>query len=284
MWVLFSLPSWQVYSKIWFSRCLCPCVCGGGGDRWILLRSSNWSFDQFSPNIRKVNWQLASKACKLIAWGQFDYNALCEGWGGGVRRWGKIVERRWREHGWSVRVEQIRREEKLLEPPGIQSAWCYVKEKIHCRCELVMSVVSISIIELFCYVRLIVKHGFVLVLFGWIGICARLGCPGSRVVLGLRRIPETTQWDAMAHPPLPITSCDSSSDLSRLLLGKCSIWKGASRQVALSNGVGSLVSQSKNQRFDKFMKREKAKTMTYHKSQFNLHPGYISDIYENWRL
>ena len=88
----------------------------------------------------------------------------------------------------------------------------------------------------------------------------------------------------MAHPPLPITSCDSSSDLSRLLLGKCSIWKGASRQVALSNGVGSLVSQSKNQRFDKFMKREKAKTMTYHKSQFNLHPGYISDIYENWRL
>ena len=175
MWVLFSLPSWQVYSKIWFSRCLCPCVCGGGGDRWILLRSSNWSFDQFSPNIRKVNWQLASKACKLIAWGQFDYNALCEGWGGGVRRWRKIVERRWREHGWSVRVEQIRREEKLLEPPGIQSAWCYVKEKIHCCCELVMSVVSISIIELFCYVRLIVKHGFVLVLFGWIGICARLG-------------------------------------------------------------------------------------------------------------
>ena len=130
--------------------------------------SATWLF-------RKVTWQLASKACKLITWGQFDYNALCEGWGGGVRRWGKIVERRWREHGWSVRVEQIRREEKLLEPPGIQSAWCYVKEKIHCRCELVMSVVSISIIELFCYVRLIVKHGFVLVLFGWIGICARLG-------------------------------------------------------------------------------------------------------------
>ena len=137
-------------------------------------------------------------------------------------------ERRWREHGWSVRVEQIRREEKLLEPPGIQSAWCYVKEKIHGCCELVMSVVSISIIELFCYVRLIVKHGFVVVLFGWIGICARLGLSRVTSCPWLRRIPETTQWDAMAHPPLPITSSDSFGDLSRLLFGKCSIWKGAS--------------------------------------------------------
>ena len=131
--MLFRLPSWQVHSKTWFLRCLCPCVCGVGS-RWILFRSSNWPFDQFSPNISHLAVQkgdLASKACKLITWGQFDYIALCKEWGGGVRRWGKIVKRRWREHGWSVRVEQIRREEKLLEPPAIQSAWCYVKEKIH---------------------------------------------------------------------------------------------------------------------------------------------------------
>ena len=93
MWVLFSLASWQVYSKIWFLRCLCPCVCGCGG-RWILFRSSNWSFDQFSPNISHLAVQkgeVASKACKLITWGQFDYIAICKEWGGGVRRWGKIV-------------------------------------------------------------------------------------------------------------------------------------------------------------------------------------------------
>ena len=48
--------------------------------------------------------------------------------------------------------------------------------------------------------------------------------------------------------------------------------------MALSNVVGSLVSQSKNQRVDKFMKIEKAKTVTF------LRPGYISDIYEDWWL
>ena len=83
----------SVYSEIWFLRCLCPCVCGCGG-RLISLRSSNWPFDQFSSNISHLAVQkgdLASKACKLITWGQFDYIAICKEWGGGVRRWGKIV-------------------------------------------------------------------------------------------------------------------------------------------------------------------------------------------------
>ena len=76
MWVLFSLPSWQVYSKIWFSRCLCPCVCGGGGDRWILLRSSNWSFDQFSPNISHLAVQKGDLAIGIKSMQTYHMRAI----------------------------------------------------------------------------------------------------------------------------------------------------------------------------------------------------------------